>query len=204
MTLAEYTALLLLGIAVSFTPGPNTALSATMGAQGGLKSALPFVIGVPFGWGLLLTSSVLGISAVLANVASARLGVAILGTGYLLWLAKRLATAPALPADTPAEAQAPTVGFKGAVALQFVNIKAWMLSFSIVAGWLSGPAATLERFVVVLPTLMAFAFFSNLLYAWIGAALRQWLREGKRLKRFNQTMAGVLCVTAFWMLKPYL
>jgi threonine/homoserine/homoserine lactone efflux protein len=127
-----------------------------------------------------------------------------LGTGYLLWLAKRLATAPALPADTPAEAQAPTVGFKGAVALQFVNIKAWMLSFSIVAGWLSGPAATLERFVVVLPTLMAFAFFSNLLYAWIGAALRRWLRQGKRLKRFNQTMAGVLCVTAFWMLKPYL
>ena len=111
MTLAEYTALLFLGIAVSFTPGPNTALSATMGAQGGLKSALPFVIGVPFGWGLLLTSSVLGISAVLANVASARLGVAILGTGYLLWLAKRLATAPALPADTPAAALAPTVGY---------------------------------------------------------------------------------------------
>ena len=37
-----------------------------------------------------------------------------------------------------------------------------------------------------------------------GGALRQWLRQGKRLKRFNQTMAGVLCVTAFWMLKPYL
>jgi hypothetical protein len=30
------------------------------------------------------------------------------------------------------------------------------------------------------------------------------LRQGNRLKRFNQTMAGVLCVTAFWMLKPYL
>lgn len=204
MTIAEYTALLLLGLAVSFTPGPNTALSAAMGAQGGLKRALPFVLAVPFGWGLLLAGSMMGIGAVLANVSGARLGVALLGTAYLLWLAKRIATAPALPVDAPEGSSKVTAGFTSGVVLQFVNIKAWMLSFSIVAGWLTGPAATLERFLVVLPTLMAFAFLSNLLYAWMGAALRQWLQQGTRLKRFNRSMAGVLCLTAAWMLKPFL
>jgi threonine/homoserine/homoserine lactone efflux protein len=204
MPLTEYTALLLLGLAVSFTPGPNTALSATMGAQGGLRHALPFVVSVPFGWGLLLTLSVLGVSAVLAQAETARLGVALAGTGYLLWLAKRLATAPAMPADALDQDNHVRIGFVNGVALQFVNIKAWMLSLSIVAGWLTGPAATAERFAVVLPTMMAFAFFSNLLYAWVGASLRQWLRQGRRLKTFNQTMASVLCLTALWMLKPFL
>ena len=204
MALTEYTALLLLGLAVSFTPGPNTALSATMGAQGGLRHALPFVVSVPFGWGLLLTLSVLGVSAVLAQAETARLGVALAGTGYLLWLAKRLATAAAIPADALDQENHVRIGFVNGVALQFVNIKAWMLSLSIVAGWLTGPAATAERFAVVLPTMMAFAFFSNLLYAWVGASLRQWLRQGRRLKTFNQTMASVLCLTALWMLKPFL
>ena len=204
MALTEYTALLLLGLAVSFTPGPNTALSATMGAQGGLRHALPFVVSVPFGWGLLLTLSVLGVSAVLAQAETARLGVALAGTAYLLWLAKRLAKAPAMPADALDQENHVRIGFANGVALQFVNIKAWMLSLSIVAGWLTGPAATAERFAVVLPTMMAFAFFSNLLYAWVGASLRQWLRQGRRLKTFNQTMASVLCLTALWMLKPFL
>jgi len=139
MSWSEFTALLLLATAVSFTPGPNTTLSAAMGAQGGMRHALPFVCAVPVGWGLLLTLSTLGVGAIIMQTTHAKLVIAVLGAGYLVWLAKRLlgvkpapATSQALPQDTV------RVGFLAGIGLQFVNIKAWMLALSIVAGWLTG------------------------------------------------------------------
>ena len=86
------------------------------------------------------------------------------------------------------------------VGLQFVNIKAWMLALAIVGGWIAGHAAAAERFAIVLPVMLAFAFVSNLSYALAGALLRHWLARGTRLLWFNRAMASVLLLTAAWML----
>ena len=83
-----------------------------------------------------------------------------------------------------------------------------MLALSIVAGWIAGRPDALERFVQVLPLMLAFAFFSNLLYATVGSLLRHWLAgpvvggvaTGARLLVFNRIMAGALVLTAGWML----
>jgi threonine/homoserine/homoserine lactone efflux protein len=55
--------------------------------------------------------------------------------------------------------------------------------------------------LVVLPVMALYAFSSNLLYACIGAALRQWLAQGQRLLWFNRGMAALLVLTAIWMLQ---
>ena len=89
------------------------------------------------------------------------------------------------------------------VALQFVNIKAWMLALAIVSGWIAGRANPGERFAIVLPLMLVFAFASNLTYALAGALLKNWLAgpngSGQRLVWFNRAMAAVLALTAFWM-----
>ncbi len=54
MSTQEWWALLVLATATSFTPGPNTTLSATLAANGGMRAAMRFVLSVPVGWGLLL------------------------------------------------------------------------------------------------------------------------------------------------------
>ena len=55
MNWQEFTALLVLATAMSFTPGPNTTLSTALAANHGFKRTLPFVCSVAVGWGLLLT-----------------------------------------------------------------------------------------------------------------------------------------------------
>ena len=55
MTAAEFSALMLLSAATSFTPGPNTTLSTALAANFGLRRAMRFVCAVPVGWGLLFT-----------------------------------------------------------------------------------------------------------------------------------------------------
>jgi threonine/homoserine/homoserine lactone efflux protein len=200
MSAAEITALLMLCTAVSFTPGPNTTLSTALAANFGLRRALRFVLAVPVGWGLLLSLCAGGVGALVVSLPPLRLAVKASGLAYLLWLAWKLWQSHKL---TQASASQLNVTFWQGVMLQFLNIKAWMLALTVVAGWLAGRADLWQRFAVVLPVLLVFALASNLCYALVGTLLRQWLADpahgGRRLTWFNRCMAAVLVATALWM-----
>lgn len=205
MTASEFSALLVLATATSFTPGPNTTLSTALAANGGLPRALRFIAAVPVGWGLLFTLCSAGVGSLVMAAPMLRWALLLGGVGYLLWLARRLWGSRSLAQSHPSRLR---VGFWQGVGLQFLNIKAWMLALSIVAGWIAGQADATERFVQVLPVLLAFAFFSNLGYALVGSLLRHWLAgplvdgqpSGARLLVFNRLMALALGFTAVWML----
>lgn len=201
MTWQEFTALLVLATAMSFSPGPNTTLSTALAANGGLRRAMPFVCAVPLGWSALLMLCALGLGALLLALPMLALAVKLAGVAYLLWMAFKLSQALQLG---EADATMLQVGFWQGVALQFVNIKAWMLALAIVSGWIAGRADTTQRLAVVIPVMLVFAFTSNLLYATLGSLLRDWLRgpleTGRRLLAFNRVMALILLVTALWML----
>jgi threonine/homoserine/homoserine lactone efflux protein len=196
MPLQEFTALLFLATAMSFSPGPNTTLSTALAANHGLPHALRFVCAVPLGWGLLLGLCALGLGGLVLAVPGLRLGVKVVGVAYLLWLAYKLSNSGTLASADGARLD---VGFVEGAALQFVNIKAWMLALTIVAGWIAGRDDAVMRFAIVLPVMLLFAFTSNLAYASMGALLRAWLVQGARLLWFNRAMAAVLTATAAWM-----
>jgi threonine/homoserine/homoserine lactone efflux protein len=200
MSPAELTALLLLCTAASFTPGPNTTLSTALAANLGFKRALRFVLSVPVGWGLLFSLCAAGLGTVVLAVPLLRIGIQALGVAYLLWLALRLFGTSTLAQTNTAQLD---IGFWQGVMLQFLNIKAWMLALTVVAGWLAGRADATERFMVILPLMLAFGLCSNLTYALAGSFLRRWLADpehaGRRLRWFNRSMAAVLVLTAAWM-----
>jgi threonine/homoserine/homoserine lactone efflux protein len=205
MNASEFSALLVLATATSFTPGPNTTLSAALAANFGLPRALRFIVAVPVGWGLLFTLCAGGVGSLVVALPPLRWAILLGGTGYLLWLARRLWGSRSMAQTDPSKLN---VGFWQGVGLQFLNIKAWMLALSIVAGWVAGQADATQRFFMVLPVLLAFAFFSNFSYALVGSLLRHWLAgpvvngqpTGARLLMFNRMMALALVLTAAWML----
>ena len=201
MSAAEFTALLVLATAMSFSPGPNTTLSTALAANHGLRHALPFVLSVPVGWGALLTVCALGLGGLVLAVPWLSWAVKLGGVAYLLWLAYKLANAQA---PSQADATRLNVSFWQGAALQFVNIKAWMLALAIVSGWIAGRADPGLRFAIVLPVMLLYALASNLTYALAGSLLRDWLAgpagTGRRLCWFNRGMALVLVATAIWML----
>lgn len=196
MPQAEFIALLILTTVASFTPGPNTTLSTALAANLGLKRSLRFVLAVPVGWGLLFSLCAGGLGALVVAVPALRMGIQALGVAYLLWLAFKLANASQL---AQADASRLNVTFGQGVMLQFLNIKAWMLALTVVAGWLAGRPDALGRFALILPLMVLFGLVSNLAYALVGSLLREWLTQGARLLWFNRTMSAVLVLTAFWM-----
>ena len=132
MTLQEFLALLVLATVMSFTPGPNTTLSTALAANGGLKSALRFCLAVPAGWTVLMLACGLGLGAVVTTAPLLRGAVKAVGIGYMLYLAWRLCQVRVLAQTDGARLN---VGFLQGVALQFVNIKAWMLALALTGGW---------------------------------------------------------------------
>ena len=202
MSVAELSTLLLFCAAMSFSPGPNTTLSTALAANLGLRRALRFCVAVPVGWLMMMLLCGLGLGAVVASVPALRWGVKLAGVAYLLWLAARLAQSGAL---SEVDAARLHVGFAQGVALQFANIKAWMLALTLSAGWVINavgqPAPNPgERLAMVCGLMTVFAFSSNFLYTLVGALLRGWLSQGRRLLWFNRTLALVLLATALWML----
>lgn len=201
MNWQEFTALLVLATAMSFSPGPNTTLSTALGANHGFRRALPFVCAVPVGWGALLLVCALGLGALVVAVPLLTWAVKIIGVAYLLWLAFKISQSRQL---SQADADRLNVTFWQGAALQFVNIKAWMLALAIVSGWIAGREGPAMRLAIVLPVMLTYAFVSNMAYALAGSLLRDWLTgpagSGLRLRWFNYVMAGVLVVTAIWML----
>jgi threonine/homoserine/homoserine lactone efflux protein len=197
----ELSALLVLATAMSFTPGPNTTLSTALAANRGFRHALPFVLAVPVGWGALLLVCALGLGALVLAVPLLGGAIKLAGVAYLLYLAWKLAQTRQLG---QADGTRLHVGFWQGVALQFVNIKAWMLALAIVSGWIAGRADAPQRMALVVPVMLLFAFASNCSYALVGSTLRHWLigpaGTGRRLVWFNRAMAAVLLTTALWML----
>ena len=198
MPFVELSALLVLATAMSFSPGPNTTLSTAIAANRGLKPAMRFVLSVPVGWCALLILCAAGLGAALTAVPALRWAIKVVGIGYLVWLAWKLSQSARL---SEADASRMNIGFWQGAALQFVNIKAWMLALTIVTGWVIGREDSLQRLAVVVPIMALYAFSSNFVYASMGALLRHWLAKGQRLLWFNRAMALVLLVTAVWMVR---
>jgi len=202
MSPTELTTLLLFCTAMSFSPGPNTTLSTALAANFGLRRAMRFCLAVPAGWTLLMLACGLGLGALVTGVPALRLGVKLAGVAYMLWLAWKLSGAGQLAQLDPARLN---IGFLQGAGLQFVNIKAWMLSLTLTAGWVlnaQGEPSTnpMQRLAIICGVMMCFAFVSNFTYALAGSLLRQWLAQGSRLLWFNRVLAAVLAATAIWML----
>ncbi len=197
MNAQEFAALLAYSTAMAFTPGPNTTLSSALAANGGLAHAMRFVLAAPLGWAALLLLCSFGLGAVVTAEPGARAVLVVAGSGAMLWMAWQLARSGKLGETGRAQL---TITFWQGVALQFVNVKAWLAALVISATWIAVDGELGVRLAQVPPLMLAYGFASNFVYALAGALLRRWLAQGRRLLWFNRAMACVLAATAIWML----
>jgi threonine/homoserine/homoserine lactone efflux protein len=197
MNSQELAALLAYTTAMAFTPGPNTTLSSALAANGGLRHAMRFILAVPLGWSLLLLASAFGLGAAVTAAPALRGLLVVAGSAAMLWMAWQLSQRSELGEVAGSRL---SIGFWQGVALQFVNIKAWLNALVISATWIAVEGELALRIAQVLPLMIAYGLASNFLYALVGALLRNWLAQGRRLVWFNRAMAAVLAATAVWML----
>lgn len=187
MSLTTYVALLLYSFVSSVTPGPNNIMLFASGVNFGLRRSVPHMLGISFGFGILLAAVGAGLGAVLELWPLAFLLIKVLGGAYMLYLAWRIANAG--PPDGATRAARP-MRFIEAVAFQWVNPKAWTMALSAISAY--APDQSMRSIGVVALVFGAINLPAVSSWTLLGTGMSRFLTSRGRLRAFNWTMAGLL------------
>ncbi|PTT92375.1 lysine transporter LysE [Pelomonas sp. HMWF004] len=177
----------------SITPGPNNLMLLASGTNFGWRRSLPHLLGISFGFGVMLTLVGLGLGDVFTRLPALHDGLKWASLAYLLYLAFKVATA-APPGGGDASGQARPMGFGAAALFQFVNPKAWAMALTAVTAYSGlGVAALTAVFVLVnLPCCGSWAV--------LGEQMRRWLHKPRALQAFNWGAATLMVASVLPLL----
>ncbi|MFT4184486.1 MAG: LysE family translocator [Rhizobium sp.] len=197
MALDTFLALLLFAFTTSITPGPNNMMLFASGVNFGFRRTIPHMLGIGVGFLSLLLGVGLGLGALLHTVPLLYTALKFAGGAYLVWIAWKIATSRSL---SEKESGAQPMSFTSAAVFQWVNPKAWVMAVTAMATY------TNPQLYLISVLLVGFAFAavnvpSVSTWAGFGSALRDWLSDPVRLKWFNITMAVLLVLSLWPMLK---
>lgn len=197
MSTTTFLALLVFSFVSSITPGPNNIMLFASGVNFGLRRTIPHMLGISFGFGVLLFCVGFGLGEVLERYPFAFLMLKVFGGAYMLYLAWRIVNSG--PVEVSNESAGP-MRFYEAALFQWVNVKAWVMATVAMSTYTLEGDYTFNVLVVV------FAFCvinlpSVSVWAGFGVAMRRFLDDPVKLKIFNVTMALALVASLWPMLK---
>lgn len=197
MPLDTFAALVLFAFTTSITPGPNNMMLFTSGVNFGFRRTIPHMLGIGAGFLSLLLAVGLGLGALLHTVPALYTALKFAGGAYLLWIAWKIGSSRSL---SEGKTSAAPMSFLSAAAFQWINPKAWVMAVTAMATYTNPDLYVVSVLIVGL----AFALVnvpSVSTWAGFGSALRDWLSDPVRLKWFNITMALLLVLSLWPMLK---
>jgi threonine/homoserine/homoserine lactone efflux protein len=183
----------LVGFAVvgTITPGPNNALLWASGIRFGFRRTARHVAGTAVGMGILVLAMAAGVGALLSAVPGAELAVKLVGSGYLLYLASRIAGSHG--ADRKVAAR--PLGVLGAAAFQFANPKGWLFALAVAGTFLPPELAPAVAAVAVAGTCMVVIVATASVWAAGGAALNRLVGDARAQRAVNLVLALVLAAS---------
>lgn len=197
MSSQVFLALVAFCFASSITPGPNNLMLLASGVNFGFRRSIPHMLGIAAGFSFLLICVGAGLGELIKWSPMLNTALKFAGGAYLLYLAWRIASSGPLEARDGA---ARPMGFFQAAAFQWVNPKAWVMAVSAMAIYTSADNYLAS---VLLVTAIFAAVNAPSISVWcgMGTGLREFLAEPHRLRAFNFTMAGLLVLSLWPMLR---
>ncbi|WP_016832201.1 LysE family translocator [Herbaspirillum lusitanum] len=155
----------------SITPGPNNIMLTSSGVWFGFLRSIPHMLGITFGFMVLLAICAAGIGSLVIAVPAIHVLLKIAGSGYLLYLAWKLRSMRFSQEDS---AHVRPMSFMGAALFQFANPKAWVMA-------ITGAAAFLP---LVQPVWLAIAIYCLVFCAINLPCVSVWAGAGAVLRRY--------------------
>ena len=168
------------------------------GANVGVRHGLPCLLGVTTGMAAMMFLVPLGLGSLILAHPLALGALHWGGAGFLLWLSWKIATSGRMASGPDTQ----PVGYLGAAVFQWVNPKSWLVAASAAATFLHAEAGS----AVVQSAFLGGLFFlaalpSCLVWLAFGASVQRVLRDGRRLRIFNVTMAALLALSVLLIVR---
>ncbi|MBG3129053.1 MULTISPECIES: LysE family translocator [Proteus] len=200
MTISLISSLAIFLFIAAITPGPNNLLLTSSGANVGFKSSLKLMAGIMLGMQCVLLSSAFGVAALLIIYPALHIGLKIVGSAYLLWLAWKTATSSYQRLDIPAKTPQAVSWFQGGL-LQFLNPKAWMMGLGAVGSFSLSGDAYFSSVIAISIVMVIVNFVAGIVWILGGTLISLFLQSRQSWFIFNISMGllTALCVPLIWI-----
>jgi threonine/homoserine/homoserine lactone efflux protein len=193
--LSELLALALFSLISAGTPGPNNVMLWASGVQFGFRRTIPHILGITSGVGAMTLLVSTGLGVLITTVPAIEVGLKVIGSVYLLYLAFQIAGGGA---SKQRDVATPLTFWQAAV-FQFVNPKAWVFVLAAVTTFrppeLGLVAATLSMALVMMIVVVPCAS----VWAAAGTILNRFLSDQRRARWFQATLGVLLAATVVYI-----
>lgn len=176
-------------------PGPTIVLVLTYALTQGRRVAVASAAGVALGDFIAMTTSLLGLGALV--LASATLFTALkwVGAAYLVWMGigmiRHAGTTKAIKIEDAPQLSARDV-FRNAAVVTALNPKGIVFFIAYVPQFIRTDAALLPQFAILIATFVGLAALNVMIYALLADRLRDTIRKPSVLAWMTRTGGGVL------------
>lgn len=180
------------------SPGPAPLALAATGAIFGIRSGIPFLLGILCGLLSVIVLSGTGVAVVLATMPSSRLALQLVGAAYILYVAYRIATAPIVRHQSAASSNAP--GFMNGFVFNLLNIKAYATFLALFSQFqLPGYSAAGSAFMLGTIT-FGVGIVVDVLWLGIGQFLRPVFESPRYARPMRILFAITMLAAVLWVL----
>ena len=184
--------LLLFSISMTITPGPNNVMVTASGVNFGYKKTLPHILGITFGFPVMIVLIGLGLGSVFKSFPVIHHILKYIGATYLLYLAWKIATFSNV--NNNGDRNKPFT-FWQAVIFQWVNPKAWVIAVGAVAAFTSVGRDVFGEVLLIAFVFCIICFPCVSLWAFLGTNIKRLLTTDYYRKVFNISMAFLLVIS---------
>ena len=189
--------LIFFSIAAAFTPGPNNIIGSYSGFNFGIKKSIPLILGVTFGYTILIIITASGLNIILNTYPILKTIIKILGSFFLIYLAYKISFQNQVIEKTIKN----PVKFFNTFIFQFINPKGVFAAITSISLFVELGDNYLFHSMVVIAVSFFCAATSITSWCLLGKFLRRFAENKKFIQRFNYTMSFslVVCVILIYL-----
>lgn len=184
--------LVLFAAATTLTPGPNVIMVTASAANFGFRRAIPQMLGITFGFGVMIVAAGLGLAGLVRAEPRLHLLLKYAGFAYLTYLAWRIARANA---SNNTLARAKPISFVEACLFTWINPKAWVTVMGAIAAYTTLGGNVVWETSVIAAVLAIACLISTVVWAGFGAVIGRYLADPRARTAFNWSMAALLVLS---------
>jgi threonine/homoserine/homoserine lactone efflux protein len=185
-------------VVATITPGGATTIATASGAQFGLRRSVPLMLGIATGLASMAAGAAFGLANVLLISPLLPLALKTAGTLYLLWLAWKVARAPAPGTGVTAERP---IGYIAGLWMLWYNPKAWAMTGSAAAAYANLASDPSQLAVVMGLSFGLAACVSLSIWCVAGRELARRVREPAHWRLVNGALGALIVAStiAMWL-----
>jgi len=189
--------LIFFSIAAAFTPGPNNIIGSYSGFNFGIKKSIPLILGVTFGYTILISLAAGGLNIVFNAYPILKSIIKIIGSIFLIYLAYKISFQKQIQEKSIKN----PVKFFETFIFQFVNPKGVFAAITSISLFVELGENYIFHSLVVIMVSFFCAITSISTWCLLGKFLRKFAENKKFIQRFNYTMSLslIVCVILIYL-----